>query len=306
VELRLRSPAKVNLGLRIVERRPDGYHSIETALQMVSLADEIVLRLSEGPITCSVQGAELPTDQENLAVRAAYALRRLSGTQAGVHISLTKRIPVGAGLGGGSGNAAAVLLGLMKLWALDLSHQRLLELGASLGSDVPFFLTAASAWAEGRGEVLTPLPPMEGMAFVLATPPFRVSTEWAYPRVTFGLTRAEKALSILRLLLEKKRFTEVGPYLHNDFEPLIERAYPEIGVIRAEMLEQGALGVALSGSGPTVFGLFPDAAWAARVDLGRPSWTISVAEPVRDWPGVFFPKKTARDIGARPGNRPDP
>jgi 4-diphosphocytidyl-2-C-methyl-D-erythritol kinase len=295
--LSLRSPAKINLGLRVVARRPDGYHDIESALQMVALADDIVLTRQEGRITCDVADADLPTDEDNLAVRAARALKAHAGVDRGVHIALRKRIPVGSGLGGGSSNAAAVLVGLQRLWGLDVSREALVELGASLGADVPFFLTSAAAWAEGKGDALTALPPLEGLGIVLVNPGFPVSTAWAYNEVTFGLTTAEKALSMLRFLLEMKRFTEIGPYLHNDFEPLIERSYPEVGIIRAALIEGGALGVALSGSGPTVFGLYPDAVPAdVTSGLARPGWTVVATEPITDWEKMFVvPLETAGD-----------
>ncbi len=265
-------------------RRPDGYHNIETALQMVSLADEIVLTVRDGPITCEVGGAELPTDESNLAVRAARALKDRAGVDAGVHIAIRKRIPAAAGLGGGSSNAAVTLLGLKRLWGLEVSEAELLEVGSALGADVPFFLTAAAAWAQGRGDELTPLPPLEGAQVVLVTPRVSVATAWAYSHVTFGLTRAEKALTMLRFLLEKKQFSDIGPYLHNDFETLIERAHPEVTTIRAALRARGAFGVALSGSGPTVFGLFPEAASAAASEIARPGWYTVAAEPITDWP----------------------
>lgn len=295
--LSLRSPAKINLGLRVVARRPDGYHDIESALQMVALADEILLTPREERITCEVSGADLPADEHNLAVRAAHALRAHAGEDRGVHITLRKRIPVGSGLGGGSSNAAAVLVGLARLWDLNLPREVLLALGASLGADVPFFLTAAAAWAEGKGDTLTPLPPLEGMGIVLVNPGLSVSTAWAYREVTFGLTTAGKALSMLRFLLEMKRFTEIGPYLHNDFEPLVERSYPEVGIIRAALKEVGALGVALSGSGPTVFGLFPDTVPPdVTSDVARHGWTVVATEPITDWEKMFVvPLETAGD-----------
>ncbi len=295
--LSLRSPAKINLGLRVVARRPDGYHDIESALQMVALADEIVLTPQEERITCEVAGADLPADEDNLAVRAAHVLKAHAGVDRGVHITLRKRIPVGAGLGGGSSNAAAVLLGLRRLWDLAVPQEALVALGASLGADVPFFLTAAAAWAEGKGDALAPLPPLEGLGIVLVNPGFPVSTSWAYGEVTFGLTKATKALSMLRFLLEMKRFTEIGPYLHNDFEPLVERSYPDVAMIKEALSEGGALGVALSGSGPTVFGLFPDAVPAdVTSGLARPGWTVVATEPITDWEKVFVvPLETAGD-----------
>lgn len=282
------SPAKINLGLRIVARRPDGYHDIESAFQMVSLADEIVLTATDGAVTCVVKGADLPTDQRNLAVKAALALKAHAGERRGAHISITKRIPVAAGLGGGSSNAAVTLLGLQRLWGLKIPGDVLHSLAASLGADVPFFLSTAAAWVEGKGDRLTPIPPLEGLGIVLVKPDFSVSTAWAYGEVTFGLTRATKALTMLRFLLEKKKFPEIGPYLHNDFEPLVERVYPKISSIRAALRDHGALGAALSGSGPTVFGLFPNSARAVASDLTRPGWFTVATEPITAWPEIMF------------------
>lgn len=298
--LKLKSPAKINLGLRVAGLRPDGYHDIESALQMVSFGDEIALTSQRGGVSCEVTGAELPADERNLAVRAALRLKARARSGQGVHIALTKRVPIAAGLAGGSSNAAAVMLGLCRLWGLDISRQELLEIGAELGSDVPFFLTSAAAWAEGRGEVLSPLPPLEGMGIVLVNPGFQVSTSWAYREVNFGLTSAEKALNMLRFLLEKRRFTEIGPYLHNDFESLVEGAHPDIGAIRAALRAQGALGVALSGSGPTVFGLFPEAASAAAASLARPGWSTVATVPITDWPGALFAPLETTGQGGEP------
>jgi 4-diphosphocytidyl-2-C-methyl-D-erythritol kinase len=286
--IRLISPAKINLGLRIVARRPDGYHDIESAFQMVSLADDIVLTATDGGVACEVKGADLPTDERNLAVKAALALKAHAGKQHGAHISITKRIPVAAGLGGGSSNAAVTLLGLQRLWGLKLPPDVLHSLAASLGADVPFFLTAAAAWAEGKGDRLTPLPPLEGLGVVLVKPDFSVSTAWAYREVTFGLTGAAKALTMLRFLLEKKQFPEIGPYLHNDFEPLVERVHPKVSTIRAALRDQGALGVALSGSGPTVFGLFLDSARAVASELARFGWFTVATEPITAWPEMLL------------------
>lgn len=300
----LRSPAKVNLGLRVIAKRPDGYHDIESAFQMISLADEITLTLQEGLVSCEVSGASLPTDEANLAVKAAQALKAHAGVDSGVDISLKKRIPLGSGLGGGSSNAAAVLLGLNRLWDLSMDQEALVELGAALGADVPFFLTAAAAWAEGKGDELTPLPPLEGLSIVLVNPGFSVSTAWAYGEVTFGLTKAAEALSMLRFLLEMRRFKEIGPYLHNDFEPIVEQTYPEVSMIRAALREGGAFGVALSGSGPTVFGLFPEAASVeSTLAVARPGWTVTAIEPITDWERAFFvPLETAGEgEGFSPG-----
>jgi 4-diphosphocytidyl-2-C-methyl-D-erythritol kinase len=303
--LKLLSPAKINLGLRVLARRADVYHDIESAFQMVSLADEVVLTEQEEAVTCRVVGADLPTDDKNLAVKAALALKNHAGQQGGVHIEITKRIPVAAGLGGGSSNAAVTLLGLQRMWGLDLTRRELFGLGASLGADVPFFLSSSAAWAEGRGDELTPLPALEGLGLVLVNPGFQVSTAWAYGEVTFGLTRAEKALSMLRFLLEKKRFSEIGPHLYNDFESVVERAHPVIQEIRAALREHGALGATLSGSGPTVFGLFPDAAPAVASKIARPGWFAASTEPITDWPDMLFAPVETRGPGGMP-HRGDP
>ncbi len=259
MKLTLKTPAKINLGLHIHRKRRDGYHELETLLQMVSFYDELGLEpLTSGiELECDTPG--IPTDDTNLAYRAARLLQETcKAGDRGVRIQLKKNIPSGAGLGGGSGNAAGVLLGLNRLWDLKMSRNHLASLAAELGSDVPFFLTAPCALGTGRGERLEPLTPSSKFQVLLVFPGFPVSTSWAYQNLKLKLTKRENNISILRKFLSQSDIACLGLWLYNDLEPLVIQRFPEIQAIKEQLKAQKAKGVLLSGSGSTVFGIFDD------------------------------------------------
>jgi len=245
--------AKVNLALEILDKRADGYHEIATVVQTVDLADRLVLHESDRlELECDAPG--VPTDETNLALRAALALRDASGLERGVRIALGKRIPVAAGLGGGSSDAAAVLLGLNRLWGLRWAAGRLADVAVGLGMDVPFFLRGGVALGTGRGERLRPVVPAP-LALVLMNPGTGVSAAEAYGRVTRTLysdgTRCRAVITALR----SRRPARVAASLYNGLEGAVIPAHPEIARMRAALLAAGALGAVMSGSGPTVFGV---------------------------------------------------
>lgn len=263
-EITLPSPAKINLYLAVLGRRPDGYHDIETLFQTVSLSDTLTVRVDErgGGIEVASDDASLPAGEGNLAGRAARALldaEKIAGSAPGIRIHIQKRIPVGAGLGGGSGDAATTLVALNRLLDLRLSAERLESIGASVGSDVPFLIRGGAAIGRGRGEILTRLPSLEPVELLLAKPDVSVSTRWAYENLGETLTRSG-ALSIVAPRCGNMRVGDLVASLWNAFEDAVTRRHPEVREIRNAMLAGGASGALMSGTGPTVVGIFTDSA----------------------------------------------
>ncbi len=262
----LAAAAKINLYLRILGSRNDGYHEVAMVLQSVTLRDGVHLTThprQEINITCN--HPQVPTDSTNLAVRAAQLLAEEFPRQAtGVGIHIDKQIPVAAGLAGGSSNGAAVLVGLNHLWGLGLTQAELQALAARLGSDMPFCVQGGTALATGRGEILEPLPPLSGGAVVLAKfQNLSISTPWAYRTYreqfshTFALASAQESDHFVQILASQA-LPEIAAHLHNDFEKVVLPAYPEIAQLKQRLLATGAWGSLLSGSGPTVFALYAD------------------------------------------------
>lgn len=260
-ELVISSPAKINLYLEIVGRRSDGYHEIETVMQLVDLCDQVRLRRSPRGIRVSVTGADLPPGRGNLACKAAGLLLTTAGICGGVQIHLEKRIPVAAGLGGGSSNAAAVLAGLNRLYELRFSRERLQACGARVGSDVPFFLGDGLALATGRGEVLQPLPPWPRQWLVVANPGIPISTAWAYREASSKLTAWQRRSSIQTLIGDAGLIWPPS-WAFNRLEAVVLPHRAEVRALKAALLEGGAFPVLMSGSGGSVFGVVPDASAA--------------------------------------------
>lgn len=251
-----RAYAKINLGLLILGRRPDGYHDLQTVFHRVNLFDEITLNASD---TIAIESNEpaAPGNETNLCFRAADALQRLLGHRAGVRIRLAKSIPVGAGLGGGSSDAACVLRNLPRFWGRPVEASAVRELALALGSDVAYFLESGSAIARGRGEVLEYFPLDVPYTIVVCTPPIHVSTAWAYGRLV--VKERTSSTDLKSLVLEGMHHASALSLLVNDFEEVVFNAYPEIQAIRDTMRASGAALSLLSGSGSSVFGLFTDA-----------------------------------------------
>lgn len=268
----LSAAAKVNLALEILGKRADGYHEIATVMQTVDLSDRLVLEDAD-TVALRVSAAEIPTDATNLAVKAAEAVRRAAGIARGVRITLDKRIPIAAGLGGGSTDAAAVVVGLNRLWRLRWPVARLEALASEIGMDVPFFVRGGAALATGRGEKLAPLA-AGALALVLVNPRFAVSTAQAYGWVTPALYgdggRARAAADALRT----RRAARVATSLYNGLEAAVAPRHPEIERMKAALMAAGALGAMMSGSGPTVFGVARsfEHARQIRARLTRGSW----------------------------------
>jgi 4-diphosphocytidyl-2-C-methyl-D-erythritol kinase len=259
ISLSLKAPAKINLFLKILNRRSDGYHEIESLMQKIALFDMLHLSRKGEGIFLSCPGSKVPEDRENLVYRAADAFFSATRIAPGVHIVLEKNIPVAAGLGGGSSDAAAVLVGLNKLLAADLETECLMDIGLKLGADVPFFLEDCSvALATGIGECLQKVDPIREYWILLVNPGFAVSTKWVYEK--FPLTSYSNPYILARGQLMDGESHTISPGLFeelgNDLEAVTVKRYPEIGNIKNELKKAGAIAALMSGSGPTVFGLF--------------------------------------------------
>lgn len=267
--LHLRAPAKINVYLRVVGRRADGYHRLDSLMVPIDLCDEIRLEAVRQPpsvaaspnlvVTCDAP--DIPGDATNLAYKAAALLCRECGVQASIVIQLHKHIPAGAGLGGGSSDAAAVLRGLNTLLALDVSLEVLRDLGARLGADVPFFLTSRPARIAGIGELVTPVEPLPPRWIVLVVPPFQVSTPWAYRRFDELPSVSGPATAAWQPVPGQ---WPPAAGLVNDLERAVCPSYPQIAALKQALLQRGAQGALMSGSGSAVFGIFAEAAKAAQ------------------------------------------
>ncbi|MDQ0196031.1 4-(cytidine 5'-diphospho)-2-C-methyl-D-erythritol kinase [Paenibacillus wynnii] len=264
-----KAPAKINLMLDVLHKRPDGFHEVEMIMTMVDLADR--LELSEMPrdsIIISSQAGYIPLDEKNLAFQAARLIKDRYDVKSGVHIHLDKRIPVAAGLAGGSSDAAATLRGLNRLWGLDIPTQELLALGAELGSDVPFCITGGTALATGRGEKLTPIGSPPQCWVVLAKPPINVSTAEVYGRLRSSIIGVHPSSLLMRKAIEEGDFQDVCDKLGNVLEEVTLKLHPEVQQLKEAMIKLGADGVLMSGSGPTVFGLVSKQSKVARIYNG--------------------------------------
>ena len=249
----LNAAAKVNLVLEVLGKREDGYHELATVMQAVDLSDKVMLEDADVlELQCGVPG--VPTDGANLALKAATALREAAGITRGARITLDKRIPVAAGLGGGSTDAAAALIGLTRLWRLRWPVERLEQVATGLGMDVPFFLHGGRALATGRGERIERLRG-SALGLVLVNPRFAVSTAEMYGRVTPEAYTDGRHAKTLASGFGGRTPARVAASLYNGLQETAVAAYPRIGRIRAALLAAGALGALMSGSGPTVFGV---------------------------------------------------
>lgn len=279
------APAKVNLSLDILCRRPDGYHELQMIMHSVSLQDKITLTQTDGKgVRVSTNLRFLPNDERNLAARAAMRyVQAVGGSTEGLHIQIEKAIPVCAGLAGGSSDAAAVLRAMNGANRLPVSMTELAEIGAAVGSDVPYCVLGGTALAEGRGERLTPLKPLPACSFVLCKPPFPISTPELFGRVNCQRLRCHPDTGGLIQALEEGDLSGVARRMYNVFEDVLSpRQAGVIGAIKRTLLEWGALGAVMSGSGPTVLGLFEKAetAHAAQAALKEEYFDTFFAQSV--------------------------
>ena len=261
--VRLSAPAKINLGLEVLGRRPDGYHSLATVFQEIDLADDLELRAAP-ELRLECEGDPTPPGEENLVLRAARALAAAARVTSGARIRLRKRIPARAGLGGGSRDAAATLLGLDRLWGTALGARRLGEIAAGLGSDVPFFLAGGTAFGHRRGECIHRLPPFPALGAVVVAPHAGLSTPEVFRAGEFALTPPRNCNIMRRFAHYERTGDGLAELVRNDLQIPAERLLPEIQDWRGRLQDLGAMCAALSGSGSAVFGLFPSVEAAAR------------------------------------------
>jgi 4-diphosphocytidyl-2-C-methyl-D-erythritol kinase len=251
---RIQAPAKLNIRLKVIGRRTDGYHELVSIMVPVSLFDDLELEIIPQPgIMITSHGLFVPHGEENLAYLAAQAFFSLTGIDQGLSINLTKRIPIAAGLGGGSSDAAYTLKALNDMFSNPLSFKDLEALAVRLGADVPFFLQCRPSIARGIGEILEPIENWPEFWYVIVTPPLQVSTSWAYGNLNLRLTRNEYA-SILETL--EKGPLKVADLLENDLETVTSVRFPVIDTIKKSLMDVGAEGALMSGSGPSTFGIF--------------------------------------------------
>ncbi len=259
--MRILSPAKINLFLQITGKRPDGYHDLVSLMCCVGLYDTVSLSFGVKETSVSCSHPDVPEDETNLAATAASLFFNTLNINDGVKISIEKQIPVGAGLGGGSSNAAAVFLGLNRYYGYAFSPDKLISMGSSIGADVPFFIFRKPAIVSGIGNKVTAYQQLESFKVLLVFPGFGISTAKVYKNLNLGLTNCKKKLR--SFLLNKQSFNP-GCHLCNDLEPTAASMYPGIFTAKEALLKHGALGALMSGSGSTVFGLFPDSDTAFR------------------------------------------
>jgi 4-diphosphocytidyl-2-C-methyl-D-erythritol kinase len=279
--VRLPAYAKINLCLDVLGKRPDGYHELRTIFQAISLCDTLTLSITAkaetNSITLESNDRDLPLGPENLVFRAIDAIRSEIGFQGSVTANLQKKIPVARGLGGGSSDAAATLIGMLRLTNARVPLERLLEIAAGLGADVPFFLFGGRALAVNRGDEIYPLPNAPRQTILVVAPRnIAVSTKDAYQWLGEELTNRTEAPKIFRFCA--LCWSRQGAGLSNDFEKPVFRRYPQLGEIRAGLLKRGAADAALAGSGSAVFGVFRNPAQARRAARAFPKDSVFVVE----------------------------
>lgn len=253
-----RSYAKINLTLDVLGRRADGYHDVEMIMQTVSLFDLIIIDKTYSNIVVNTNLKYLPNNDKNIAYKAAKLFLEKTGARGGVRIMIHKNIPVAAGLAGGSGNGAAVLCAMNKLFNADFSVEELCEMGAQLGADVPYCIVGGTQLASGIGEVLKPLPDMKKSTILIVKPPINVSTGTVYEQIDNAPIETRPDTEKIIGALTDGDIKTVAENMCNVMESVTETMYPVIGGIKKKMLLNGASGAVMSGSGPSVFGIFED------------------------------------------------
>lgn len=258
-KMELKALGKINLGLDVLGRRENGYHDVRMVMQTLYLYDQITIEKTEKPgIELSTNLFYLPVNENNLAYRAADLLMQEFGVEEGVKITLEKHIPVAAGMAGGSSNAAAVLYGINRMFSLGLSQEELMERGVKLGADVPYCIMRGTVLAEGIGEILTPLPAMPRCTVLVAKPPISVSTKLVYEKLDAHEIESHPDIDGVLEGLERQDLKKIASSMGNVLERVTVEEYPVIEEIKEMMKANGALNAMMSGSGPTVFGLYSD------------------------------------------------
>jgi 4-diphosphocytidyl-2-C-methyl-D-erythritol kinase len=281
-EVRLRVFAKVNYALDVLGLRGDGYHEVSTVMQSISLADEVGLQRAAGGFDLSLEpeGVEIGPQKRNTTYLAWMALQGLTGEELPVRITLRKAIPAGAGLGGGSADAAAVLVGLNELFGIGLQAGELCELGVAIGADVPFCISGGTALGEGVGEILTPLPAPPIHHLVVAKPPRSAHTGNIYHAFDEARTKSMRSVEPVLSALRSGSLPAFASAVGNGLRPVTAGFFPEVAALEQTLLASGALGASMSGSGTAVYGIFDDAKTASTARDAVDAPFISVYEPV--------------------------
>ena len=282
-EIREKAYAKLNISLDVMGKRPDGYHEMLMVMQTVTLWDDITLTENDsGKISASSNMHFIPGDERNLAVKAALRyLREIGAESPGLHITMKKRIPVGAGMAGGSADAAAVLKGMNRLYGERLSPERLVEIGADVGSDVPFCVMGGTALASGRGEILERISPMPDCYFVICKPEFSISTPELFRKLDSAASRRHPDTQGLLQAIEKGDLKQVCRRMYNVFEDVDDRRMRSVSRIKGELLDEGALSAMMTGTGSAVFGVFEDGERAKKAgEKLRQGGFCAVAQPI--------------------------
>ena len=253
-----RSFAKINLTLDVLGKRENGYHDIETIMQTVSLFDLIIVDKISSGIQLSTNLKYLPVNEKNIAYKAARSFFEHTQIQGGAKIMIHKNIPVSAGLAGGSGNCAAVLCALNKLYDANLSIDELCAIGAKLGADVPYCILGKTQLASGIGEILSPLPHLKSLTILLVKPPISISTAAIYEQIDLAMPENRPDTQAMTQAIKSGDVSGIANNLCNVMESVTENMHPVIRGIKTKMIMNGALGALMSGSGPTVFGIFDD------------------------------------------------
>lgn len=258
-DISLKALAKINLGLDVVRRREDGYHEVRMIMQTIQLYDRLDIKRTQEPgIQIQTNLSFLPVNENNLIYKAAKLLMDEFSITDGVSVKLDKRIPVAAGMAGGSTDAAAMLIGVNRLFSLGLTKRQLMERGVQIGADVPYCIMRGTAQAEGIGEALSPLPPMVKCPVLIAKPSISVSTKFVYQNLKLDDTTIHPDIDRLIDDIKAKNLHDIAAHMGNVLETVTIPNYPVIDEIKKDMLSNGAVGAMMSGSGPTVFGLFDD------------------------------------------------
>lgn len=257
-QLKVKACAKINLGLDVIKKLPTGYHQVKMIMQAIDLCDELTLEKTASGIVLTTDNAELPTDEGNLIFRAARLMQETFDLKEGLKVHLQKNIPIAAGMAGGSTDAAAVMKGINRLFDLKIPQKALMELSTAIGADVPFCILGGTALAEGIGEKLTPLPPIPFCHVLAAKPHISVSTKYVYEHLDSAEIRNHPDIDGMTAAIQDGNLKGIVSRMENVLESVTITAYPVIAAIKERMLELGAAGSLMSGSGPTVFGIFPD------------------------------------------------
>lgn len=285
----LKAYAKINLGLDVIGRRPNGYHDVRMIMQSIGLYDQLTMKkIREDEILLSSNVGTLPNNEQNLVYKAIRLMKTEYNITMGVKADLEKRIPVAAGMAGGSTDCAAALIGVNRLFELGLSLERLMELGAKLGADVPYCIMGGTALAEGIGEILTPLKPIPQCYILIAKPGISVSTRFVYENLEVDKLVYHPDIDGMMERIERGDLTGVTDRLSNVLETVTEKKYPIITKIKNAMKEAGAMNSLMSGSGPTVFGIYADKETAMKglakvreIELVRDSFVVEPIQPAK-------------------------